>query len=173
MSRRGSLLGDRRGTAAIEFALIAPIFVLLLLVLAESVNILLAAGKTQDAAESIADLVAQEKSVGDTEMGDLFHAGELILAPLPAASFGVAAASVRFDAVTGAPKPDWQATLRAPAIADAATLAAGLGGKGESVVVVRAQFDYVPLFGTLLDHTVRLTRTAIARPRLRPYVPYS
>jgi len=171
VSRR-RILGDRRGTAAIEFGLIAPILVLLVLALLEAANILLAAGKTQDAADSIADLVAQETSVSAAGMTDLLHAGELILAPFPAASFGVAVASIRFDAATGAPMADWQAALRAPAIADAATLAAELGGKGESVLIVRAQFDYAPLFGTLLDHTLHLTRIAIARPRLRPYVAY-
>ena len=170
--RRARLFRDLRGAAAVEFALLAPVLITMFFIASEGANILLAANKTQSAADSVADLIAQQTSVTAASLGDIFHAGELIMAPFAPTPFGVAASSVRFDPVNGSASVSWQQALRSPMVANATSLSTGLGDKGESVIIVRAKYVYTPLFTTLITSaTVELSKTAVVRPRLRPFIP--
>ena len=74
---------DRRGVAALEFALIAPLMILLYVGLAQLSSAIIASRHASHAASSLGDLVSQCSSVSDNDLGNIFGAASDILAPLP------------------------------------------------------------------------------------------
>lgn len=170
--------------AAVEFALILPIALILFFGTFETANALFAYMKLIAAAETAADLIAQQPSqtpLHVTDIDDDTIAVQQVMAPLPPGNLGVAYASVNFDQNTGAPSVSWQQVRGANPIANAAALAQGMGSPGDSVIIVAAQYTYtlpmnitVPTpFGPFsLPNQFNLNELAFARPRnLRQIAP--
>ena len=74
MSRIRGLWRDRKGVAALEFAMLLPLLVILLIAIIEVSNLHLAGRKATVAAQSAADLAAQERFVNATKLGDIVAA---------------------------------------------------------------------------------------------------
>jgi Flp pilus assembly pilin Flp len=68
-----------RGLAAVEFALIAPIMIVLFFGVVEGSGVLSASRKTLLAANTLADLVAQETEVTKANLDDLFTGMEKVI----------------------------------------------------------------------------------------------
>ncbi|MGH6799671.1 MAG: TadE/TadG family type IV pilus assembly protein [Roseiarcus sp.] len=166
-------LRDRSGVAAVEFALIAPIFIAMVFGLFEGTRATLAYLKVIAAAQSVADLVTQQKQVTNSDLNDYVSAGQLIMKPLPAAALGFVITSVKFDPNTGAATVDWQKAVGAtpPANSVETALAANYGVKGESVVIVQATYTYTSPIDFVLPASLTITDTAFSRPRIVPAVP--
>lgn len=170
------LARDRRGNTLVEFVMLAPIMTTMMIGTTEVANFILASGKLVAASETMADLVSQASTVANSDIDDVFAAGKLVMQPLAPTSFGLAVASVRFDATTGAASVDWQNTRGGAAALSTSTLTSlvtGLGGAGESVIVVRATYTYVPRLSMVLHGTFAFQETSTARPRLRSFVPHT
>ncbi len=74
---------DRRGVAALEFALIAPLMILLFVGLAQLSSAIIASRHTSHADSSLGDLVSQCSNISDSDLNNIFSAASDILAPLP------------------------------------------------------------------------------------------
>jgi Flp pilus assembly protein TadG len=171
------LNADRRGVAAVEFALIAPVLVTLMLGTFEMTQLAIAYMKVASAAETVADLITQQKQVSSADIHDYFDAGELVLTPLPAASLKAQIVSITYDA-GGTPQLGWQDPQNGAAAIDttnAADVSAALsqllngntlGGPGESVVAVQATYSYVSPISYFVTGAITLSQTAYSRPRL-------
>ncbi|GLI93748.1 hypothetical protein [Methylocystis echinoides] len=88
------ILGDDRGIAAVEFALILPIMLLLMFGMSAVVETVLTVHKIERAANSVANVVASKVTGGatsgqggltDLDVSEAFKAAEFLLSPLPAA----------------------------------------------------------------------------------------
>jgi Flp pilus assembly protein TadG len=156
---------SKSGAVALEFALILPILVTLFFGSVEIANLTLCYLKVVNAAETVADLVTQQTVVSATDIDDIARAGKLILTPLPTAPFGVAIASVTFNASTGAAQVAWQDTRNSTAISNPAGLAAGYGEPSSSVVIVTASYTYTSPLSYFLTGPITLGDTAFYRPR--------
>jgi Flp pilus assembly protein TadG len=97
---------DQRGLAAVEFALIAPIMILLYCGLGELSLAVMAARQAGHAASVVGDLVAQTPNMDATQMTDIFNVGTSIMKPFPAAPLKVRVTSVKADA-QGVPRVVW------------------------------------------------------------------
>lgn len=84
---QGALLGrfkkDQDGVAAVEFALLAPLMLTLMLGALEVTQSIWADGKVEQATSTIGDLVSRTPLMSDTEFNELGAAGPLILRPNP------------------------------------------------------------------------------------------
>jgi Flp pilus assembly protein TadG len=163
-----ALLRCRRGLVALEFALILPFMLLLLCGVAEVTSLYSADSKIVQAAQSCADLVAQEKSIDGTKVDDIAEAVRLTLDPMPEQSLAFRISSVVFDASTGAPSVAWQRTIGAFNSAGAPsppTSAVGLGNPGDSVIIVDLSYGYTPVFRNILPQGFTIEELAAARPR--------
>jgi Flp pilus assembly protein TadG len=141
---------------------------LLLCGVAEVSNLYSADRKIVQAAQSCADLVAQEKSIDGAKLDDIADAVELTLTPMPQTDAAFRISSVVFDATTGAASIDWQRTVGAFSAAgkpSPTTSAAGLGLPGESVIIVDLSYGYTPVFTSILPHGFTIEELAAARPR--------
>jgi len=94
------------GLAAVEFALIAPIMILIFFGVVESSGALAASRKTLLASNTLADLVAQETQILKDDLDDLFVGMEDVIDPRDIdVTFRVV--SVTLDSVDGKVKVDW------------------------------------------------------------------
>lgn len=109
---------DDRGVAAVEFALLLPLMLLIYLGTAEVSQALMATRKATDVAESLSDLVAEQEAdapLTDAEIADVFAAATAIMSPFPAVPLKMTVSSVTFSkspkASTGFDaEPQWTIT---------------------------------------------------------------
>jgi Flp pilus assembly pilin Flp len=162
---------DRRGLAAVEFALILPVLLLFAIGVSELARFALLGLKVQHAADTVADLASGSAQLVPASMTDMFSAVRHIVQPFDVASQG----RVIVSGVTGNGTPTilWQCV-------GAGTFVAGsqIGAKGgranlpadlvlrdgESVIVSEMYFRYEEaLLGIVPSTTLR--RVAFYRPR--------
>lgn len=155
----------RKGSPITEFVLILPVMALLFAGTVEATRLLRLDRKLQGAAYATADLITQRPSIDDDRMTDVLVAADMVMEPFVVDGLGVGVSSVVFDPVDGTPAVDWSESHRGGTVPDAVNQAAGMGPPGDSVVILRATYDYVPLFGELVFGTIALEELAFARPR--------
>ncbi len=74
---------DDQGVAAVEFALIAPLLILLYFGLSEVTSAVIANRHANHATSSLGDLVSQCANINDTDLSNMWAATPDIIAPLP------------------------------------------------------------------------------------------
>ena len=163
-------LKDRRGVAAIEFAMIAPVMVVMLTGIVEVSYLMMAERRVSGAAHATADLISQETDLTSAELSEIFVVASLIMDPFDNAGLTLGAVSVRYDDSTGDPAEDWTGSYNSGSVSSATTLATGLGSAGESVIIVTASYTYTPVLSAILSGPYTLSETAITRPRYLDYI---
>lgn len=178
------LVEDRRGTAALEFALILPILATMLLGTYEVSNLLMANMKVTAATQTAADLVAQtNKSITLTQcdLMKVANAAAQVMAPLPTDPLKISIASITYagSPASGktpatAPAAAWQyqwngAGTIDPTSSSVAPVLANLGtvssSSSDSVIMVAVTYNYVSPISYVLGKTYLFTDTAYDRPR--------
>jgi Flp pilus assembly protein TadG len=187
-----SLLMNDRGVASLEFVIVLPIMLSLLFATYELSQYVRAQLKVDNAAQSIADMVAQQ-AAGVTSgtsgsLGNFCTAGTLMMTPFPAgsggSSFAVSIASVTnytSDGVTIDWESDKSCSTTAAALgATAKTLATSptnliptAGTPGDSVIIATVTYVYDSPIQYFFPGLLTLTHTAFARPRSNGVVPCS
>ncbi|ARJ66874.1 pilus assembly protein TadG [Magnetospirillum sp. ME-1] len=160
------LMGDRKGVAAVEFALTLPIMITALLGTVEITNLVKSYGKTVSAAQTVADLAAQSSALTTAQMDSIRTAAQRVLDPLVsnAGNLGLDVVSVGFDAA-GTPSQLWRYQWGAVSGAPSLAGAKGLGAAGESVIMVRLSYVCVPVLHHLVPSKT-FTEMSYTRPRL-------
>lgn len=171
MSRIRGLWRDRKGVAALEFAMLLPLLVILLIAIIEVSNLHLAGRKATVAAQSAADLAAQERFVNATKLGDIVAAVGAIMRPFPAAGLSYDIASVEAD-LDGNVGVGWRITqggiqgggcgVPAPAL--------NLISTNDSVIAVTVVYQYRPALNFIFGD-INITEQAFARPRRIRIIP--
>lgn len=181
--RGRNLRYDRSGIAAVEFALILPIMLLLFLGSFETTNLVLAYMKLEASAETAADLVAQTRVntvLQSTDFTNITNAAKQVLTPLPTsgALLKIAFASVTYN--TGSAVIDWHTevnsatpitTANVPNNTSLANLGNQANGSTDSVIIVTLTYSYSSPFTYVLSSSYTLTESAFNRPRYMNCVP--
>lgn len=181
--RSRDLQHDQCGIAAVEFALILPIMLLLFLGSFETTNLVLAYMKLEASAETVADLVAQTRVntvLQSTDFTNITNAAKQILTPLPTSGsvLKIAYASVTYN--TGSAVIDWHTevnsatpitTANIPNNASLANLGNQASGSTDSVIIVTLTYSYSSPFTYVLSSSYTLTESAFNRPRYMNCVP--
>ena len=155
----------RRGAAAIEFALVAPMMILLHLGVVECVQAWEAYRRAAHIAAALADLAAQNRSVTTADLNDILQAGSLLISPFTTADLGERVASLTANATTGAVGVDWSATSNWTA-GGAPSVPTGYLQAGESVIVADVTYNHQTMFALVLPQTINMQNHAYLRPRL-------
>lgn len=171
---RRSLKGfwrDRRGVSAVEFALIAPVLVILYCGLAELTQAMMAQRRLSNIASSIGDLVAQSAQLSNARRDDVFAIGNTIMAPFPTGTLRMCLVSVSSDA-TGKDTVDWSENKNshancpaAGAVLGANVVPAGVLPASQSVIMAKASYGYTSPIKFILPSTLNFYRTFYLRPR--------
>jgi Flp pilus assembly protein TadG len=98
LMRLNRWLRDRRGSAAVEFAFVAPLMILLYCGLAEVTQALLTDRRVSQVSSAVGDLVAQSSKLSEDEIDNIFDISTALLRPSPTTELGIRVASVSIDA---------------------------------------------------------------------------
>ncbi len=163
---------DRSGLAAVEFALIAPVMVTILLGLIELCNALSCHQKVTMLASTGADLVAQATTMTPSDMSNVFAAVNAIIYPFSSTNASIVISSIVSDGQGGG-KVDWSDAQNGTALTtgNPVTVPAGLMPKDQcatdacSVILAQVTYQYTSPFGKFIVGTVPMSDTFYARPR--------
>ena len=161
---------DRRGASAVEFALIAPVLILLYCGMAEMTQAMMAQRRLSNIAASIGDLTAQASQTGPTRTTDIFNIGAIIMSPFPTTELRMCVASVVSDA-TGKNTVAWsQASVsgmtNCPAKGAILTdVPAAVLSANQSVILARAAYVYSSPIQLVMPRQLTFNRTLYLRPR--------
>jgi len=157
---------NEKGISAVEFALIAPLMVLIYFGCIELSLMMRADRRVTTTASSLGDLTARLVTVSDADMQELFSAASVTMQPYPANTARMRITSV-VDNGDGQTRVDWSDGHNVtPYTEDALiTVPAGLVPSPGSVIVAEVEFEYESTLGVVLDASQTLKDVFYLRPR--------
>lgn len=170
-----SFRADERGTSALEFALLAPMMLVVFFGMVETGQAVLAGRRTSHAASTVSDLVAQQQSVSTAAVQDDFAAGVQMMAPLPTGSLKMRVTSVTQQS-NGSATVDWSQSGGLAADTKGATYtppAGMLTNTGDSLIVATATYTLVQASRYVLRSDINYTRVTYSKPRNGAQVAHS
>jgi Flp pilus assembly protein TadG len=177
---RHGLVGDRRGTAAVEFALIFPVMLALFFGSFEITNLLMLNLKLTAATEAASDLLAQTRSnqnnVAPSDLANYYTAAKMEMAPYagqPYTTQGLrlAFAVINFNGNNGSATVLWHNEQNGATPISTGSLAQGVlmqlnnGSGTDSVVMVQSNITYTSPLSWVLGTSYTLADIAYNRPR--------
>jgi Flp pilus assembly protein TadG len=167
--QNGGVWHDKRGVSAVEFALIAPIILLLYVGIAEIANLLTVERRVESVASTAADLTAQVKKVLDSDLSDISDASKSILAPYDTTQLKIVLSSVvADDSNNGKVAWSYSKSGSARAVGSAYALPPGTTVPNSSVIVAEVTYAFQPILDlkkVFSPGALNLQRTFYARPR--------
>lgn len=170
---------DRRGVAAVEFALLAPMLMMGYFGLAELTEGLMASRKVSAVASTIGDLTAQAASTTPGQISDIFNVGQVLMQPFPTTGqvLTMRISSVTVDA-SNTPRIDWSEAQGMTPLAKGSAVSLPLATKtspsspnlpfiasGQSVIMAEAHYQFTSPIAKYLPQTSDLTDTLYLSPR--------
>lgn len=171
-----NLRRDRRGVAAVEFALILPMFVMIYLCSVELTELLLANRRVENLAASAADVVARDTMVTSAELTDMDTALDLLLQPNPSTGMSARIMSISIDE-DGDAEVVWSQSYNGyptMAVGDSVTdLPSDITEDDNTPSIVRVEviYDYESPLQWMLPGLFRLVHAEYRRPRLVDPIP--
>jgi Flp pilus assembly protein TadG len=152
--------------AAVEFALILPAMLALLFGGLEVTNVLIVRADVSNITSSAADLIAQESSVSDADMTNVFSALTALIYPYSTSGAKITITSVVDDGKGGG-KVAWSDAYNGTAhtVGTALTVPTGLITTGGSIVVSEVTYTYTTPSAYLVKIPVTMTNTFYSHPR--------
>jgi Flp pilus assembly protein TadG len=172
--RLGRFAADEQGVAAVEFAAVLPVVLLLLLGCLEVPRFVLTYQKLARTSHSVADLVSQaDEPMTNPQMQDVFRAAKMIMAPNDIVGAGKVIVS-SINNPTGTVSITWQQSSGSLGVNSKLGIAgktnpplpAGLSPTtGDEVLVAEVFYTYTPVIGTLIYKGSQLYTISYSRPR--------
>ena len=180
--RLAGIVRDTRAVAAVEFALILPLLLLLYLGTVEGASLYAADRKVATLASSMADLVSREKDgLLESELEDYFAASDSILLPYPSDGLGQIISLLAIDE-DGVATVEWsvgRGTSEAreddsefPLGADTQINQLARNASG-FLVVAEVVYPYVPITGFVFQETINLRHVEYFLPRVPARIGYT
>jgi len=157
----------RGGSVMVEFAFLAPVMAILFLGTFELTWAVRARMKVNNAAQTLALLIAAQTAVNTTTaLPNFCNGAKLVLTPFSGTNFKAAVASVTNNGGTRAEDWHYEGCGSATAISGSAGLVTSLlPNSGDSVIIVKATFTYSTPIRYILPSSTTFTMTSFARPR--------
>lgn len=165
------LAEDRRGVAAVEFAIILPLMVTALFGSIELIEATSTLSRVELVAGSVADIASRDTVINNAEMNDLMRAVDQLAFPADANAFSVVVS--RID-VTGPGRGVvvWSDGLRAAERQDGAIVTdlpqnVELVCPGRTILIAEAQARHQSRIGLVIGEPMILRDRQITCPRVR------
>lgn len=157
---------NEKGVSAVEFALIAPVMVLIYFGCIELSLLMRADRRVTSTASSLGDLTARLVTAQDSDMQELYNAANVLMQPYTAQAARMRITSV-VDNGDGITRVGWSDGFNiTPYTKDAViTVPAGLVASPGSVIVSEVEFEYESPLGLVLSTPQTLKDTFYLRPR--------
>jgi Flp pilus assembly protein TadG len=174
---------DDRGIAAVEFAMIAPLMIVMIFGM---IDVTMGVGvdrKVTMMAQAMSDLASRAPSTSDTEITNFFNIGRAMIAPYPTTDLTSRITQIYLDpGANGTGKVQWSKGDAPLTAGSSVTVPAGLISKDSNNAVIANQYlilaevnyVYKPIIGYVVAKTgVTLTESTFTRPRQSVCVMYS
>lgn len=159
--------GDRRGVAAVEFALILPVMLTIYFGGIELGNGLAIEVKVTGTAHIVADLASQYVTIDNSDMSNILGAASSIIAPYSASNIVVTVSEVTTNA-SGNATVTWSDSLNGTprSVGQVITLPSSLQTPNISLILGEVSYSYTPSLGYTLTGTITLSDKYYLYPRL-------
>ena len=175
------LLNDRSGLAAVEFAMVFPIMVVLYFGVVEFSSAIAVDRKATQVARTLSDLTSQSITVGDADIRNFGEAAKAIMTPYPPSPLVSSITEVYIDSVSGIARVQWSKGLTIGVTGDVSIAATAphspgdvvtlpttlVAAKGTFVIWSEVSYTYTPAVGIVLGQTgITFRDVSYTRPRL-------
>ena len=138
----------KQGVAAVEFALILPILVVMLLATFDGGRAIAAYMKMRAATYALASITNQYSTIQLVDMTAILGATSVVMAPYSSGSPGVKISQVKINS-SGVATIEWSAAqgTTARSVGSPISPPSGMAVNGAYLVLAEVSYTYVPLFG--------------------------
>ena len=175
LSRLARLRRAEGGTAAVEFALILPIMLMVYLGTLEASSLITMDRKVQSVAGAIGDLVARtDEVISTSQLQDYFRAASGIMTPFSPDGVLQVVTAVQVNA-DGTTEVIWTrqyqngtySSTTPHTVGDSYPLPEEMTdiARGDMVIASEASLNYTPLLGIVIDTPITLYRSSFFMPR--------
>jgi Flp pilus assembly protein TadG len=157
---------ERRGLAAVEFALLLPMMMTLFLGSVEVTTGVAVQRKVTLTARALADLSSQFTTIADSDMTNILNASSDIIAPYASNKLASVVSELSINA-QGQATVVWSDTLNGTArsVGSTVTIPTNLAVANTYLILGEAQYSYNPSYGYVVTGTLTLTDHIYMRPR--------
>jgi Flp pilus assembly protein TadG len=160
------LIEDRSGLAAIEFAMIVPIMLVMFFGVVEFSSAVAVDRKVTLMARTLSDLTSQSASVGDADMTNFFAASVGIMTPYDSAPVKSTITELYIDPTTHAARVQWSKGSFPRGTSTIVTIPTDLAVGGTYVIFSEVSYLYTPAVGYLIAKAgITLSDVSYTRPR--------
>jgi len=171
--RAFELLGDRSGVAAIEFAMIVPLMLVLFFGTNEFSSGVAVDRKVTLMARTLSDLTSQNTSVTDTQLTNFFSASKAIMTPYDSAPIKSTITELYVDPSTLKAKVQWSKGDAARTTGTTVAIPTALQIGGTYLIFSEVSYKYVPTVGYIMAKAgITLSDFTYTRPRQSTCVMY-
>jgi len=158
---------ERRGLAAIEFAMLLPVMLTLYLGSYEATTGVATQRKVTLTARALADLASQFTIIHNSDMTNILNAASDIIAPYAANKLGVTVSELAVDG-QGNATVAWSDTLNgtARAVGSVVNIPTTLAVPSSYLILGEASYAYNPTYGYVLTGTMTLSDQIYMSPRV-------
>ena len=139
-----------RGIAAVEFALVLPVMVVMLLGTYDGGEAIASYMKMRSATYALAEMTNQYATIASSDMTQILGAVAVVMAPYNTAAPAIKVSQITISG-TGVAKYEWSAALNATAHTAATTVSpsppSGVVVNGGYLILAEVTYTYTPLFG--------------------------
>jgi Flp pilus assembly protein TadG len=171
-----ALWRSREAFSAVEFALMAPVLCVLLLGTIVMCNALQCRQKVISEASSVADLVAQTSSVSNSDLQDIFNAGNTILYPFAASQGTIVVSSIVNNPTNGQNTVAWSQAYNGGTplqVNSTVNVPTGVIALGGSAIFVQVTYNYTSPIGGLVIQSIAMSDSFYTHPRESASVAYT
>ena len=177
-ARGCGLIGDRSGTAAIEFAFLFPVMLALFFGSFEITNLVMVNLKLTAATEAASDLLAQTRSnqntVAPSDLQNYSTAASMEMTPYASSPYTTVGLQTAYDSIifnsSGTPSIAWHHELNGASTINMVSIQSTVttlwnGSSTDSVIVVQSTISYASPISWVLSKNYSFSDLAYNRPR--------
>jgi Flp pilus assembly protein TadG len=175
-------VGDKRGVAAVEFAFVVPLMLVMFFGTVEFSSGVAVDRKISLVTQGLADLVSRYPSVNGADIANFTTIANAMLTPYSATPLNATMSELYIDPSTGAARVQWSRGSAPRAISSSVSVPANLIARNSAtnaivpnqyLIFIEANYLYTPAVGYVMAKTgVTLSDETYTRPRLSQCVIY-
>jgi Flp pilus assembly protein TadG len=168
------LIGDCRGVAAVEFAVIVPVMLVMFFGTVEFSSGVAVDRKVTIMARTLSDLTSQSISVDSTTLTNFFAASTAIMTPYASAPVRATISELFVDPATLHARVQWSNGAAPRAVSSTVVIPGALAVAGTYLIYSEVSYLYTPTVGYVMARAgITLSDVSYARPRQGTCVNFS